>query len=550
MRKIYIAVVSALLTMSFASCDDFLSEYSQDMVVAKTVTHLDEVLLGSVYVPTQEIVGPSGPSGGRLCGFMNIMDDDVNTVKGGTYIDEFGEEQTMKTAVYEITNQCVGNVFGYFAWQAEIGVNQDRSNVADDNKTWDDLYKRINYVNVILDEIVDMPHETEEDDAAYYRVQGEAHFLRAQFYFILANLYGKPYDAACATNLCVPLKLTPYVEHENNKDTQFERATVKQVYDQIVADLILAEQHLTKSPQKAKNRLHRASAEAAGLLLSRVYLYMQEWDLAEQAADRVLKTQNFHLAALGLLKDDVDFLTEDNPEVIFSQGPNNLPMQRGDGHFAFCGWAGAFCVSNDLGKLYDQENDRRYTSFFGKAIGDSLALENKFKSGYYVKSRVSDVFGLRLAEAYLNKAEACAMQSGKEAAANSCLNDLRAQRIDNYVNQNYTGEELVNQIRDERRKELCFEGHRWFDLRRYGVNSQYPLVKPIIHTFHVADADGGHKSTRTYRLEPNDLAYTFAIPAKVLEFDHVPMPNNEREKRESLEEMGEIVEEEETESEE
>ena len=50
--------------------------------------------------------------------------------------------------------------------------------------------------------------------------------------------------------------------------------------------------------------------------------------------------------------------------------------------------------------------------------------------------------------------------------ANQYLRLLRESRIRNYVHTNYTGEKLVEEIRLERRKELCFEGHRWFDLRR------------------------------------------------------------------------------------
>ena len=201
MRKLYISVICTLLTWSFVSCDDFLSEYSQDMVIAKTVTHLDEVLLGDVYIRSSTV--SYGPSSGR-CAFFNILDDDVNTAKGGKYIDEYGSERPIYFNP-NIWNFCVGPVFGYFAWQENVGINAQGTNIADDATTWNDLYSRINKINVILDEIVDMPHETDEDDAAYYRVQGEAHFLRAQFYLILANLYGKPYSATdCEKNLCVP----------------------------------------------------------------------------------------------------------------------------------------------------------------------------------------------------------------------------------------------------------------------------------------------------------------------------------------------------------
>ena len=82
----------------------------------------------------------------------------------------------------------------------------------------------------------------------------------------------------------MPLKLTPYVEYDKDAATQFPRATVKQVYDQVVSDLLMAGTLLTESPQKTKGMLHRASWQAADLLLNRVYLYMQNWEEAEKKA--------------------------------------------------------------------------------------------------------------------------------------------------------------------------------------------------------------------------------------------------------------------------
>ena len=539
MKKIYTKILCFAVACSFAACDDFLSEYSQDMVIAKSVDHLDEVLLGSVYVPANSVYNPSGQTS---CGFFNILDDDVNTAMGGDNIN--------KTVPYPGSNPT-DNEFGYFTWQAEVGLKRD-GNKNDDHYTWDDMYKRINYVNVILDEIEEMPRDTEKDLATYYRVKGEAHFLRGQFYLILTNLYGKPYHASTAAkNLSVPLKLTPYVEHDVEKDTQFERASVQQIFDQIVSDLTASVEFLTISPQNARNRFHRASAEAANLLLSRVYLYMQEWSLAEAAADEVIKSKNFRLATLNTLADEVYFLNKENPEAIFSQGQNNIPQNSVDGHMPFSAWAGQFCVSSDLANQFDQENDRRFACFFGITVPtgafygecDSLALHNKFEAPYEQKARYSDVFGLRLSEAYLNKMEACAMQ-GHTDEANDLLNTLRAERIDNYVAETYDGAELVNQIRNERRKELCFEGHRWFDLRRYAVNDLYPFKKQIVHVMNVVNGNGKQAKTMTYILEEDDLAYTFALPKKVIEFDKVPMENNKRPNRKSQEELHPEVDEE------
>ncbi len=507
MRK-QLYIVTLLLASMFTetSCSDFLSAYSQDMIVAQSVSDLDEVLLGDVYIKSYQV--STGPSGSRSAGFFNVLDDDISTGTVGT--------ETSKTWA-----DCLASIFGYYAWQLRVGSNYNASYFSGDNATWDDLYTRINKINIILDEITDLPHETESDYAAYYRVQGEAYFLRAYFYFILANLYGDAYEpATCASKLCVPLKLTPYIEHDNDKDTQFTRATVKDVYEQIVSDLSVAEEYLTKSPQNSNHRLHRASLESVDLLFSRVCLFMQDWKMAEQKANIVLESPNCELAELNSFDDGKIFLTRDNVEILFSQGPNNLSSEN-----LFTGRPGDFCVSKELFDMFG-DDDRRASCFFGKAtLSDSITLVNKYERGSIV-SHISDVYTLRAAEAYLNKAEACAMQ-GKDEEACTYLNKLRAKRILGYVTQSYSGEELVQQIRDERRKEFCFEAHRWFDLRRYAVSDPYPYSKPIVHVYS-ACGSSGISYTETYRLEEHDDAYTFALPESVVKFDVIPMEDNPR----------------------
>ena len=518
MKTVYQLTLGALLTLGSASCSDFLEAYSQDMVIPSSVNDLDEVLLGSVYMPSSEI--SVGPSGTRSCAFFNVLDDDVNTGMGNSTGDVVANLNGWQN--------CLGPIFGYFTWQLEVGVNYNGTGVASDVATWSDLYRRINYVNVILDEITQLPHETDEDQATYLRVQGEAYFLRGWFYFVLANLYGDAYaPATCGEKLCVPLKLTPYVEHDKDKPTQLQRATVKEVYEQVVADLLAAEDFLTQSPQKAEHRLYRASLDAVNLLLSRVYLYMQDYEQAELKAEAVIESDYVRLAGLSAFSSTSPFLTDTNPELIFSQGSNYLAPTG-----VFTGMAGDFCVTKELRDLYG-EDDRRGECFFGISSNDSISLAYKYQRGT-LRSRVSDAFTLRMAEAYLNKAEACAMQSGKEGEALEALNRLRVNRIEGYENETYAGEELMNQIRTERRKELCFEGHRWFDLRRYAVCEQYPYTRSIVHVFNAVGEESSFLYRESYQLLPNDPAYTFSIPTSVLEFDKVPMENNPREERKPM----------------
>ena len=505
------------------SCDDFLAQYSQDLVVAKSVSDLNELLVGDVYLRSYTV--DNGMNGGTYA-FVNCLDDDINMARPK-------EGETSNGAHNTAWRNVTSQLFGYFAWQQDVRYNFGGTNKQEDNTTWNTLYQRIAHANNIIDIIDEMPHATNDEATLYHRVKGEAHFVRAHFYWMLANLYGKPFrpDSA-ATDLCVPLKLTPHVSHLKERDTQFDRATVAEVYDQVIADLLVARDQLTISPQPARFRLHRASLEATQLLLSRVYLYKQDWAAAEAAAAAVMQSPNFTLASISQFGARSPFLTQGNSEIIFSQGANHIAPKNTT--TSLTGDPGDYCVSRELYDLYPEEDVRKANFFAVNANSDSIRLTYKYERGLEL-NHISDALALRVAEAYLNHAEACAMQ-GKSADANASLAALRAQRIMGYAHTALSGRPLVDDIRLERRRELCFEGHRWFDLRRYAVNAQYPFGKTIRHTFNSFDDNAYFVASHTFELPAGDPAYTFAIPPKALEFDKVPMPNNLRPKREELRE--------------
>jgi len=121
-------------------------------------------------------------------------------------------------------------------------------------------------------------------------------------------------------------------------------------------------------------------------------------------------------------------------------------------------------------------------------------------------------------------------RKGKDAEANTVLHQLQRQRIDEELT-NHTGEDLVNEIRNERRRELCFEGHRWFDLRRYSVMEKYPLHKTVVHAFNAYTEQNSFLTTHLFLLPSGDAAYTFSLPESVVSFDKVPMPNHVRPER-------------------
>ncbi len=483
-------------------CSNFLEDYSESQTVAKEVAHFDELLLGDGYLPAVKKKYISTDH----AGFLNVLDDDITTVSGGI-------------AIHYWSGMMEG-LFGYYAWQLEVGRNPSGNILQDDSQTWLDFYRRISVTNVILKEIDELNVDSYQEELDRIRVKGECHFIRASLYFTLINLYGKPFHPqTSSTDLGVPLKLTGYIEHDKNKDTQFERTPVAKVYEQIVKDLRSSIDYLTQSPQK--HPLHRASKEAAQLLLSRVYLYMQDWNNTIAISSELLHNDS-RLYQMSENDSTKIFLTKDNSEILFSQGSMNF-------HNGLTGASGDFAVSDSLINLYDKKNDfRRY--FFG-INSNTFANKLQWKYDTIAIPHVSDLYTLRIAEAYLNIAEAYAMNNNTEEA-NKYLRLLREKRINNYVHNNYSGSALINEIRTERRKELCFEGHRWFDLRRYAVCKQYPYHKTIVHEFNVFDGNQNNwDRTDIYILPPDDPAYVMQIPQSVLDYDKVQMQENLRYKR-------------------
>jgi len=125
--------------------------------------------------------------------------------------------------------------------------------------------------------------------------------------------------------------------------------------------------------------------------------------------------------------------------------------------------------------MYDTANDIRYTSYYQTvqtAHNDWVTtLVNKYPGNPEFTgtnqngAHMPKLF--RLAEMYLIRAEAYA-ENNEDALAAADLNMLRSKRISGYSDVFLTGDDLKAAIWDERTKELAFEGHRFFDLKRKG----------------------------------------------------------------------------------
>jgi hypothetical protein len=334
---------------------------------------------------------------------------------------------------------------------------------------WQVHYRAITRANNVIANAptVEDPSFTEEEKAM---VVAEAKFLRALMYFQLSNFFSQPYQVSGGTNPSVPLVLEPFI----GEVTFPARATLNEVHAQIEKDLLEAIPNLNTAsefsdPSEARGR---ATVGAAQALLSRLYLYRENWAQAEEYARAVLEAPTYTLAS------DYSFYNANTSEDVFTIQNSAIDNGRtGSGGLASYyqptseGGRGDAPYSSEFLAAYE-EGDKRLALLSSEGVGADGAT-HVFTEKYPDAVNNSDNAPvIRVTEVALNLAEAVAQQAGSVAEAQEAIdiiNQLRARAgLAPYTLASFaTKDALLNAIQDERRKELAFEGFRRMDLLRY-----------------------------------------------------------------------------------
>ena len=264
---------------------------------------------------------------------------------------------------------------------------------------------------------------------------------------------------------------------------------------------------------------------------------MNQWELVLDECEKALQG-GYELLNFDNLTEESSATNSSSPEIIFSMGENQVSTSMSPIMLNFDRYSkpkGAYHASQSLIDEYTEAKDLRPSIFFIYPTKKHIPLCQKLKEDD--SNVVSDRFLLRLPEVYLNQAEAYA-QLDRTGESIASLQKLRATRFaeKDAGNITETGKKLVEFTRSERRRELCFEAHRWFDLRRYAVDSKYPESHPISHAYYEWDLTSasvalrGHYVLGTY---PEDTgAYMLPIPDYAIIFnDGALVPNEERKDR-------------------
>lgn len=380
-----------------------------------------------------------------------------------------------------------------YLWQKETMLQTDEDN------EWVRIYSNIYYCNLVLDKIVSAPG----DAGARERNIAEAKIQRAYYYFHLANIFGKEYTAgSSASDLAVPLLLAPDLEAKT------KRATVKEVYEQVIKDLsdAIANPAL---PDTGRNYVHPGKM-AANALLARVRLYMGDYAGAKAAAEKALAVKSTLLdhntfafvnparPTSGVTNKPIP---ENNPENLFTKTNSN------NGVFT------RFMINPELLGIIG-EKDLRYMYTFTRIPRSAVTPVSPYPDYFPTATN----FSIGVPEMMLIRAEAFARDNKKDDAV-AILNSLRQKR---FKPEDYTAltaatpDEALALVLRERRLELMYRGLRLFDLKR--LNND-PRFKKDLQRDHLG---------QVYRLPAGSPNYLLEIAPKIMMInpDILPNPRN------------------------
>lgn len=332
-------------------------------------------------------------------------------------------------------------------------------------------YIGINDVNIVISRIDQLKDLTADDITLRDKVKGEAYFLRAFNYHDMARVYGyEPGKEVNGFNLTVPLRVKSTEGVSDALDVK-PRATNTELYTLLESDLNTAISLLPATNSQAPYRVGQAAAHA---LLSRVYLYESKWaEAAAQAEAAMSKTSASLITSKAAYYDS--WFAIPHPESIYEaeiratdwstvDGVNNSMSSLSNDNIASAQFI--LVGSVELIATLDSEagdfRDTIWTRSSDLPPGTAKCEKWQGEKGDFLENLPL----IRYSEMLLTAAEGYA-KSGNTPKAQEHLNTLRSAR--GLPATDLSGDALIALIMKERRVEFAMEGHRWFDLKRNGM---------------------------------------------------------------------------------
>lgn len=378
---------------------------------------------------------------------------------------------------------------------------------------WSSAYRSISAANRVIEAVND------NANVPMRQIKGENLYIRAMLHFNLVRIFGRPYTQNPTINLGVPILKEGLTDEQK---LTLPRSTVKEVYDIVVADLLKASDLMT---QPKSNSF--ASKEVAFALLSRVYLYMNENEKSIEYADKVINSGRYALLSSSEYPTYFRGVPDGNKETIFcirhikteDRGFSSIGSMYFSGdasgnplNQAASGWGEIYASKKLYDALSANPQDLRLKFISPLLENGTLKLNNKLTPNvpmYYINKyslqegivNLSSPVYLRLAEMYLNKAEANAKLIGRAQLALDDVNRIRTRAgvpILTLSGLALSGKTVLDAVLDERWFELSFEGHRAYDLFRNN--------RPLMRNYP------GTGTSNNQVVQPGDSRVVFFIP--------------------------------------
>ncbi len=515
-NKIFIAFLTLI---ALTSCDDWLQE------PLPAVTQLEDYYTSGatgVYTTNAAYVPLTWEYNGTYYSEFfigDIMSDDA--LKGGQNISDMADAYDMENFKTIANN---GLILDYYRAQ----------------------YQGIGRCNLGIREIPNLDTDSTMTAEIQDRLIGELKFLRAMYYFRLVRNFGG-----------VPL--VDYVI-ESADNWQQPRATADAIYDFIIEDLEDAEALLWKKSEYDDDDLGRATKGAAQAMLLKVNLTIHDYEAAEDWGDAIMTSAEYTLhsdyASNFTLENENG--TESVFEVQYTEDPTSdfgegngftrgtftTILTRSRSSILGGGW-GFNKPTQNLYDEYETGDLRREATILNPTddeienVEQEIYLGSRYlnrKSGWYDDNNNAyeldhtsrgplNRIDIRYADVLLMYAEAACENNNLIGAKNAL--DIVRDRADttaarsilpvfpNYNGYTDTQDDLRKAIRHERRVELAMEGHRWYDIKRWGV------AKEVMDAYKTTETAEAQSHMAEFILGKHEL---LPIPSKEIELN--PMDQN------------------------
>ena len=382
-----------------------------------------------------------------------------------------------------------------FKWADDIYlISNERSEFAI-------LSEQLYIYNKVINEVIDAEGGSDQQKRS---LRAEALASRAYTFFMLVNLYGKPYNSATsATDLGIPL-----VKIADVTQNKFTRASVQETYAQIISDLNEAIPNL---PLTVTSRI-RMSKAAAEALLGKVYVFIGRFEQALPLLNAAITDLQGASIAVGLY----DFKKElavngafyPEPSRVNTSADKEIVYTKTIVNLYSLVWSGVVLSPATINLFGNNDLRREFLSPYTSSMQMYPLGMLKVTGKSYSNA------GINVPDIYLLRSE-CRSRLGDTQMATTELESFRKNRMpdaDAIIPTAISNDKiaLTKFILDERIREFAFSGDRWFDMRRLSVDPDY---KHTIGTTHRIYDENGNISA-TFNLKPERL--TLRIPLYIM----------------------------------